>query len=63
MPELIRDGETGFLVDSLDEAIGAIERIGELDRAAVRRSVEDRFTIDRMAGDYIALYEQIINGG
>ena len=36
MPELIDDGVTGFLVDSFDEAVAAIDRIGDIDRAACR---------------------------
>src|SRR3546814_19175457 len=42
MPELIIDGVTGFLVDTLEEAIAAVGRIGEIDRAACRRSEERR---------------------
>jgi glycosyltransferase involved in cell wall biosynthesis len=60
MPELIDHGVTGFLVDSLDEAIQAIERIDDIDRAAVRRAIADRFTIDRMADAYLALYRRIV---
>lgn len=60
MPELIQDGVTGFLVDTAQEAVAAIERAGELDRAAVRRSVAERFSVDRMADDYIALYRSIL---
>ena len=60
MPELIEDGVNGFLVDTRSEAIAAVQRIGELDRAAVRRSVEHRFHVDRMADAYIALYRRIL---
>lgn len=60
MPELIEDGVTGFLVDTPAEALAAIERIGDIDRAAVRRAVADRFTVDRMADAYIALYRRIL---
>ncbi|WP_294263934.1 glycosyltransferase family 4 protein [uncultured Sphingomonas sp.] len=61
MPELIEDGVTGFLVDSLDDAIAAVARLGEIDRAACRRAVEARFSVERMAEDYIALYERILS--
>jgi glycosyltransferase involved in cell wall biosynthesis len=62
MPELIEDGVTGFLVDSFDQAIAAIGRIDELDRAACRRHVAERFTIDRMADRYLELYRQLLGG-
>ena len=60
MPELIEHGVTGFLVDRLEEAKQAIERIDEIDRPTVRRAVADRFTIDRMADAYLALYRRIV---
>ena len=60
MPELIDDGVTGFLVDTRAEAIAAVARVGELDRRAVRRAVETRFGIERMADAYIALYRTIL---
>jgi glycosyltransferase involved in cell wall biosynthesis len=63
MPELIEHGVTGFLVDTFDEAVAAIDRLGEIDRAACRRSVEQRFSVDRMADEYLALYERILRGG
>jgi glycosyltransferase involved in cell wall biosynthesis len=60
MPELIDHGVTGFLVDSFDEAVAAIDRIGEIDRAACRRHVERHFTVDRMADRYLELYREIL---
>lgn len=60
MPELIEHGVTGFLVDTLDEAVAAIDRIGEIDRAACRRAVEARFTVERMAERYLDLYRAIL---
>ena len=60
MPELIEHGVTGFLVDSFDEAVAAIGRLGEIDRAACRRAAEQRFTVDRMADEYLALYRRIL---
>ena len=62
MPELIEDGVTGFLVDSFDQAIAAIERIGEIDRAACRKHVERHFTVDRMADRYVELYQKLLSG-
>ena len=60
MPELIEHGVTGFLVDTPDEALAAIERVGEIDRAAVRRTVAERFSVDRMADAYVGLYRDIL---
>jgi len=63
MPELIEDGVTGFLVDSIEEAVGAVARIGEIDRAACRHAVAERFTVRRMADAYLALYREILGSG
>jgi glycosyltransferase involved in cell wall biosynthesis len=60
MPELIEHGVTGFLVDSLDEAVDAIRLAHEIDRAACRAAVAARFTVERMADDYLALYRRLI---
>lgn len=60
MPELIDHGVTGFLVDTLDEAVAAIARIDEIDRAVCRQRVAERFSVERMADDYIKLYERLI---
>ena len=62
MAEIIDHGVTGFLVDSLDEAIAVIPRAADLDRAACRRAIADRFTIDHMADRYLALYREILGG-
>ena len=62
MPELIEDGVTGFLVDSFDGAVAAVGRIDELDRAACRRHVAERFTIGRMADRYLEFYRQLLGG-
>lgn len=60
MPELIDHGVTGFLVDNIDEAVDAIGRIGEIDRAACRAAVSARFTVDRMADRYMELYRSLL---
>jgi glycosyltransferase involved in cell wall biosynthesis len=62
MSELIEHGTTGFLVDNADDAIGAIDRIDELDRAVVRQRAIERFSVDRMADEYIALYRSVLHG-
>ena len=60
MRELIDDGVTGFLVDSVDGAVAAIARLPEIDRAACRAAVAARFTVDRMADSYFAIYQNVI---
>jgi glycosyltransferase involved in cell wall biosynthesis len=60
--EIIEHGRTGFVVESLDEAIEATRRVGTLDRRACRQSFERRFTARRMAEDHVAVYQQVMQG-
>jgi len=60
MPELIENGGTGFLVGNVDEAIQAVARIKNIDRADCRGHVERHFTVERMIDEYIHVYEMII---
>lgn len=60
MPELIEHGVTGFLVDTLDGAVEAVAHVGDLDRAACRRRVEERFSVERMTSRYLDLYQAIL---
>jgi glycosyltransferase involved in cell wall biosynthesis len=59
VPEVMDHGLTGYIVDSEQEAIAAVGRIGVLDRRAVRRQFERRFTARRMAQDYLDLYSEL----
>jgi glycosyltransferase involved in cell wall biosynthesis len=59
VPEVMDDGLTGFIVNSEDEAVAAIDRLGELDRTKVRRQFDRRFTARRMAQDYLDLYGEL----
>jgi glycosyltransferase involved in cell wall biosynthesis len=59
MPELIRDGQDGFLVQNVDEAVTALSRIPDLDRRDCRQRVEQRFTAKRMVDDYMRVYHAI----
>jgi glycosyltransferase involved in cell wall biosynthesis len=63
MPEIVRDGENGVLVGSLDEAGVAVHAVASFDRAAVRASVERRFDVNRMVDDYLALYRRVVGAG
>ena len=58
--EVLSDGLTGFIVRSVDEAVSAVGRLPSLSRPAIRREFEQRFTASRMAGDYVAVYEDLI---
>ncbi len=60
MPEIIRNGENGFVVGSLEETVAAIDAAGALDRRAVRASVEQRFAVGRMVDDYLDVYRRVI---
>lgn len=57
--EVIADGETGYLVDNVEEAVEAVGKIGQIDRKKCRRRVEENFTIDCMAAGYEKVYEEI----
>jgi glycosyltransferase involved in cell wall biosynthesis len=63
MAEIIRHGETGFIVTDIDGAVAAVDRVHSIDRAACRADVERRFSHTRMAADYARVYDQILNGG
>src|SRR3546814_18296102 len=60
MPELIEDGVTGFLVDTLDQAVAAIGQIDRIDRRACRVAAVTRFSFDSMADAYNPLYEGLL---
>jgi glycosyltransferase involved in cell wall biosynthesis len=60
VPEVLTDGVTGFIVDGVDEAARAVARVGELSRRACRQVFERRFTADRMARDYVAVYRRLL---
>ncbi len=59
MPELIVDGESGFLVDALDQARQAITRLKSIDRRNCRRRAEENFTVELMVDRYIKVYKKI----
>ena len=58
--EVVRHGETGFVVGTIDEAVVALERVGDIDRARCRADFEERFSATRMAHDYLAAYRAAI---
>ena len=60
VPEIIDRGVTGFVVDSVDEAVAMIPLAQALDRDAIRGCFEKSFSAERMAGDYVMLYNELI---
>jgi glycosyltransferase involved in cell wall biosynthesis len=60
VPEVIDGGVTGIIVDTIEEAISALPHVIALDRRKVRRRFEQRFRADRMAKEYVKLYQDLI---
>jgi len=60
VPEVIDEGVTGFIVQSIEEAVVALERIQHLDRERCREVFERRFSATRMANDYVKIYEKVL---
>jgi len=58
--EVIVHGKTGFLVNSVEDCIAAIDKVGELNRYACREHVENNFSVRRMTDGYEAVYQQIV---
>jgi glycosyltransferase involved in cell wall biosynthesis len=59
VPELIEHGRTGFVVASVDAAVDAVGRLSEISRATCRSIFERRFSMERMARDYVKLYHRL----
>ena len=61
MPELISSGINGFLVHDVEGAVEALAQVGRLERAACRRTVEERFSAERMVDEYLSVYREILS--
>ena len=59
VPEVLEDGVTGFIVRNVEEAVAALARIPALDRHFIRKVFESRFTVERMARDYLDIYRSL----
>jgi hypothetical protein len=57
VPEIVLDGVTGFVCDSVDDAVAKVPQLAQLDRRACRAHVEETFTVERMVDRYLAAYE------
>jgi glycosyltransferase involved in cell wall biosynthesis len=62
VPEVLDEGQSGFIVRSVDEAVRAVEGLDTFDRRLARRTFEARFTATHMANDYLDLYERLLAG-
>jgi glycosyltransferase involved in cell wall biosynthesis len=61
MPELIVHEKTGFLVDTIDEAVNAVKQLKEIKRADCRKWANDQFSSEKMVRDYFYLYKKILS--
>ncbi len=62
-PEIVEDGRTGFLRNTEPELVAAVDHIGQIDRSRCRASAEQRFSPDRMAQAYEAVYRSALTRG
>jgi glycosyltransferase involved in cell wall biosynthesis len=60
VPEVIDEGVTGAIVETIEEGISALPHVMALDRRAVRRRFEERFSASRMAKDYVGVYRSLL---
>jgi glycosyltransferase involved in cell wall biosynthesis len=60
LPEIVQHGQSGFLVDDLQEATLAVGRAGLVDRSVVRQTAIERFSTDRMLDDYERVYRALV---
>ena len=60
LPEIIREGVDGFFGDDVMAMAFDVDRVAGLDREAIRRSVLDRFSVERMTDGYLAVYLDLI---
>lgn len=63
VPEVMDDGVSGFVVDTVDQAVAAVERVAGLSRKSVRAVFDARFTAERMAREYVRTFEEQLNLG
>jgi glycosyltransferase involved in cell wall biosynthesis len=59
VPEIVLDGRTGFVVDTLEDMEGAVKALDRIDRAECRRDVVRRFSVERMVDGYESIYQSV----
>ncbi|AXV18445.1 glycosyl transferase (plasmid) [Neorhizobium sp. SOG26] len=62
VPEIIDHGISGMIVEDISSAVSVLKRLDELPRQNVRETFERRFTVERMAEDYLSIYQHLISG-
>jgi len=62
VPEVIEEGVTGFIVPDLEAAVAAVEKAGKIDRRNCRRHFERYFSAERMAREYLHIYQRLARG-
>ncbi|MDR5794998.1 glycosyltransferase family 4 protein [Caballeronia sp. LZ008] len=60
VPEIVEHGVTGFIVDDVEQAVRAVQKLGTIRRNDCRRSFERRFSAERMTRDYLAIYRTLL---
>lgn len=60
VPEILNEGESGFIVGEMDAAVRALKNVETLDRSQVRKVFEERFSVSAMAGNYFQLYKKLL---
>jgi glycosyltransferase involved in cell wall biosynthesis len=63
VPEVLENGVTGYIVESLEAAVQAVAQISAISRTRCRAVFEERFAASRMAQDYLRIYRQLLHGG
>jgi glycosyltransferase involved in cell wall biosynthesis len=63
VPEVVADGETGFIVESVEEMAAAVDRVGDLDPQVLRARVKEWFSAEAMVAGYERIYQQVLAGG
>jgi len=61
VPEVMKEGVSGYVVPDLDGAVEAAKKIGQVDRRRVSRYFEQRFTAARITQDYVKIYERMVS--
>ena len=62
VPEVLESGVTGWIVESIEEAVQAVARVPAISRAHCRQVFEERFSAFRMAQDYLQIYKMLLGG-